>query len=100
MLHLHHQVLSPETLHISYSKNLVASSAKTGPTKHAKNMLVNFMDFTSTYIMTIRKYAHGHVRKLKCFQTNTILKIKLLIKQKIGSLVPLTDPHNLSKVPQ
>ena len=39
-----------------------------------------------TLSMTIKKYVCERVRKLKCFQTNTVLKITFLIKQKIGSL--------------
>ena len=38
-----------------------------------------------------------HAKKVKCFQTNIASKIKLLIRRKIGSLVPLIVFHNLSK---
>ena len=77
----------------------MASLAKICLTGCAKNMLVIFWNFTSTYIMTIKKM-HKSARKLKCFQTNTASKIKLLIIRKIrfsGFLVSLTVPHNLSK---
>ena len=85
--------MSLETLQISYSKRLVEVSAMIGPTGHGKNMLVIFVNFTSTFIMTIIKI-RGCARKLKCFQTNIAPKIKLLIIRKIGSLTVL---QNLSK---
>ena len=85
MLLLQYHILSAETLQISYSKNLMASLGNIGSTGYAKNVLVIFVNVTSTYIMTIRKMCEC-ARKLKCFQTNTALKIKLLIRLKIRFL--------------
>ena len=45
MLLLQHQILSPKTLQISYSKNFDGVFIKDGPTKRAKNMLVIFLEF-------------------------------------------------------
>ena len=63
---------------------------------HTKNMLVNFGNSTLTYKKNKNLKMSECARKLKCFQTNVALKIKLLIRQKIGFMVPLIVPHNLS----
>ena len=88
MLLLHHQILSLETLQISYSKIYLASSAKISPIENTENILVIFWNFTSTYIMTIRM-VHGCARKLKCFQTNNCDENQTSNKKKIRFLSSL-----------